>query len=219
MLSQLRAAGSQRVHLVSYMGSLQGSKSAVAIRTSLVAACKAAPSELCTSDASATGSGASVTREGEQKTAASLRLKRRSVFCLEPPGYSPPRKSMVDSILCGCIPVFFFRPRQYDRYLPLFMAEWAPNATVRIPPQTKGVDVLRRLAEMPPEAVAAMQATIASHAHRLVYSLGEEPAFPSAFPPLGGAAAEPGGYVGGDALDTLLEALRDLHPRSPVQLP
>ena len=31
----------------------------------------------------------------------------RSVFCLQPPGDSPTRKSFYDSILCGCIPVIF----------------------------------------------------------------------------------------------------------------
>lgn len=36
---------------------------------------------------------------------------RRSIFCLQPPGDSPTRKSFYDSILSGCIPVLFT-----DRY-------------------------------------------------------------------------------------------------------
>ena len=39
--------------------------------------------------------------------AQALKIKRNSVFCLEPPGYSAVRRSMIDSILSGCIPVLF----------------------------------------------------------------------------------------------------------------
>ena len=38
---------------------------------------------------------------------ATVQWMRRSVFCLQPPGDSPTRKSIYDGILCGCIPVFF----------------------------------------------------------------------------------------------------------------
>ena len=41
-----------------------------------------------------------------------VRWMRESVFCLQPPGDSPTRKSIYDGILCGCIPVFFQDPHQ-----------------------------------------------------------------------------------------------------------
>jgi xyloglucan galactosyltransferase MUR3 len=41
---------------------------------------------------------------------------RRSVFCLQPPGDQPNRKSVVDSLLLGCIPVLFHEA-QLD-YIP-----------------------------------------------------------------------------------------------------
>jgi hypothetical protein len=48
---------------------------------------------------------------GRQRTALNisqyLALYRRSVFCLSPPGDSPTRKGLFDSILSGCIPVVF----------------------------------------------------------------------------------------------------------------
>ena len=38
---------------------------------------------------------------------ANLALKQQSIFCLEPAGDTPSRKSIVDSITLGCIPVTF----------------------------------------------------------------------------------------------------------------
>ena len=38
---------------------------------------------------------------------ASLLDKQRAVFCLEPSGDSPDRKSVSDDVAMGCIPVFF----------------------------------------------------------------------------------------------------------------
>uniref|UniRef100_A0A1J3H8V3 Xyloglucan galactosyltransferase KATAMARI1-like protein n=1 Tax=Noccaea caerulescens TaxID=107243 RepID=A0A1J3H8V3_NOCCA len=39
-----------------------------------------------------------------------------SVFCLQPPGDTPTRKSTFDSILAGCIPVFFHPDSVYNQY-------------------------------------------------------------------------------------------------------
>ncbi|VVB07369.1 unnamed protein product [Arabis nemorensis] len=39
-----------------------------------------------------------------------------SVFCLQPPGDTPTRRSTFDSILAGCIPVFFNRDSVYNQY-------------------------------------------------------------------------------------------------------
>ncbi|KAF5452079.1 hypothetical protein F2P56_027114 [Juglans regia] len=40
-----------------------------------------------------------------------------SVFCLQPPGDSFTRRSTFDSILAGCIPVFFHKDSAYSQYL------------------------------------------------------------------------------------------------------
>jgi len=39
-----------------------------------------------------------------------------SVFCLQPPGDTPTRRSTFDSILAGCIPVFFSVDSVYNQY-------------------------------------------------------------------------------------------------------
>jgi hypothetical protein len=53
-----------------------------------------------------------------QPTHTSLPLYCRSIFCFQPPGDMPTRKSVFDSILCGCIPVFF------NRLTASLMYEW-----------------------------------------------------------------------------------------------
>ncbi|CAN1780553.1 Probable xyloglucan galactosyltransferase GT12 [Linum perenne] len=46
-----------------------------------------------------------------------MRVFQDSVFCLQPPGDSPTRRSIFDSILAGCIPVFFHPFSAYGQYL------------------------------------------------------------------------------------------------------
>lgn len=36
-----------------------------------------------------------------------MRVKRHSTFCLEPPGYGDERKAIVDALTLGCSPVLF----------------------------------------------------------------------------------------------------------------
>ncbi|XP_074293697.1 xyloglucan galactosyltransferase MUR3-like [Silene latifolia] len=45
-----------------------------------------------------------------------MKLFQRSVFCLQPPGDSYTRRSAFDSILAGCIPVFFHPASAYVQY-------------------------------------------------------------------------------------------------------
>ncbi|XVE81240.1 hypothetical protein DITRI_Ditri15bG0047400 [Diplodiscus trichospermus] len=46
-----------------------------------------------------------------------MRLFQSSVFCLQPPGDSLTRRSTFDSILAGCIPVFFHPGSAYSQYV------------------------------------------------------------------------------------------------------
>ncbi|KAM7277826.1 hypothetical protein ACFE04_004960 [Oxalis oulophora] len=46
-----------------------------------------------------------------------IKLFESSIFCLQPPGDSPTRRSTFDSILAGCIPVFFHPGSAYAQYL------------------------------------------------------------------------------------------------------
>ena len=46
-----------------------------------------------------------------------MRVFKSSVYCLQPPGDSYTRRSIFDSILAGCIPVFFHPGTAYAQYL------------------------------------------------------------------------------------------------------
>ncbi|KAJ8756210.1 hypothetical protein K2173_024757 [Erythroxylum novogranatense] len=46
-----------------------------------------------------------------------VKVFRDSVFCLQPPGDSPTRRSTFESILSGCIPVFFDPGSAYTQYI------------------------------------------------------------------------------------------------------
>eukprot|EP00122_Pirum_gemmata_P019120 Pgem_evm1s17907 len=47
-----------------------------------------------------------------------IKRKSNTIFCLEPGGDTPQRKSIIDSIAAGCIPVFFgdIVPEHYYQY-------------------------------------------------------------------------------------------------------
>ena len=109
------------------------------------------------------------------------KLLRESVFCLQPPGDMPTRKSVFDSILSGCIPVLFH---------PLtarLMYEWHwgqqlweeiavnfdSNADSHLLVDNKA-DMVARLIDLfrnDPQAVAKRQARLREMAHQLQYSL------------------------------------------------
>ena len=48
--------------------------------------------------------------------ASALGMYRNSIFCLNPPGDSPTRKGLFDSLLAGCIPVVFDKYTLEDQY-------------------------------------------------------------------------------------------------------
>ncbi|PQP95569.1 putative xyloglucan galactosyltransferase GT17 [Prunus yedoensis var. nudiflora] len=45
-----------------------------------------------------------------------MRVMTRSQFCLQAPGDTPTRRSTFDSVLAGCVPVFFSRHTAYSQY-------------------------------------------------------------------------------------------------------
>ena len=179
--------------LVTFTGSLRGLPQSVRMRKALVLQCARVPNSVCVSHVAArfplVEHAQRAASDDETATLRrALRLKRRAVFCLEPTGFSPPRKSIIDSVLSGCIPVLFYQPAQYRGLMPFFFGGWGANASVRVPPDkllNGGLDVIQLLSDIPSARVREMQRTIATHAHRLVYGLGAR-------------------GVPGDAIDTLL---------------
>ncbi|KAJ8770986.1 hypothetical protein K2173_022887 [Erythroxylum novogranatense] len=72
-----------------------------------------------------------------------MKLFQSSVFCLQPPGDSMTRRSIFDSILAGCIPVFFhpgsgyvqyiwYFPKDHNQYSVFISAKKVRNQKVRI---------------------------------------------------------------------------------------
>jgi len=188
-------AGEGRSHLVCFTGSLRGQPQSVALRKRLVRGCEAQSARVCAAHVTehfpimAPEDAQGVERSNMRKA---LRLKLHSTFCLEPPGYSPPRKSSIDSMLSGCIPVWFYSDDEFDALWPFHLGGldgWGANASVRVPLARAldgSIDVLRLLQDIPQQKVHSMRAVLAENAHRFVYGVGPYP---------------------GDAIDTMLNAL------------
>ena len=178
-----------RTHTISYVGSTKGSPPNARLRTLLKKACAA--EKACF-----------VGRP--RGTVENLKVKFRSTFCLEPGGYGGLRKSMVDSILMGCIPVFFMRRLECEHLWPFHWgrADWYNTSAVNIDFERRtakggggesadsAVWVLELLKAIPARRVRAMQASLAAHAPAFSYGAG--------------------GRVPGDAVDRTLRGLRAL---------
>jgi hypothetical protein len=135
---------------------------------------------------------------GDQMVLSTLRLRSRSLFCLEPVGLNPGRKSQIDAILSGCIPVLVFPRQVYDSFLS-YHFRWREHASVHIEPDDilQGrVDLREKLVGLNASGAArSMQRAIARHARSLVYSID--------------------GAMPGDAVDTLVRALPDALDQPP----
>ena len=96
---------------------------------------------------------------------------QKSVFCLQPPGDSPTRKSFYDAIIAGCIPVIF--PPASHVYYPFESEINYDNLTVQIPENilsTNVKEILPTLAKIPTEEITAKQLYIQNVIHKLQYS-------------------------------------------------
>jgi hypothetical protein len=174
-----------RPWLMSYGGSTEGTPEAARLRKLLVRKCAEYHAQSNTSCRLETHK-IMVTR-----LAAALQAKRESVFCLEPPGFGQHRKSQVDALTLGCIPVLFTTEATARSLWPHHWGGWRKNSSVTLDPQrvlNGGLDVLEHLRAIPAERVRHMQRTIAQNAHRMHYGLDDTP---------------------GDALELLLRALAD----------
>lgn len=105
-----------------------------------------------------------------------ISTKMKSIYCLEPGGDSPWRKSLYDSITSGCIPVIFSK---YNLLVSPW--HWGPlvhNASVYIDAQrliSGEVNLIEELQSISKERRKAMQRTISELGHALQYSLDDYP--------------------------------------------
>ncbi|PWA92410.1 exostosin family protein [Artemisia annua] len=100
-----------------------------------------------------------------------MKMFQSSVFCLQPPGDSFTRRSAFDSILAGCILVFFHPNSfyaQYTWYLPknyttysVFIAE----DDIR-----KNVSIEQRLSQIDPQKINMMREEVINLIPRLIYA-------------------------------------------------
>eukprot|EP00966_Prymnesium_polylepis_P299189 6913098-Prymnesium_polylepis.1 len=93
---------------------------------------------------------------------------------MQPTGDAVSRKGVIDALLLGCIPVLF-HPGQAAQW-PSHWGSWQPHASILLngsAVERGTLDPVAALAAVPPERVAAMQATIAARAHTMQYSTAD----------------------------------------------
>ncbi|KAG8370843.1 hypothetical protein BUALT_Bualt13G0025500 [Buddleja alternifolia] len=101
-----------------------------------------------------------------------MQMFQGSVFCLQPQGDSYTRRSAFDSMLAGCIPVFFHPGSAYTQYtwhLPKNYSQYSvfiPEGDILM----KNVSIEQRLREISMEKVKEMREAVINLIPRLVYA-------------------------------------------------
>ncbi|GKV01703.1 hypothetical protein SLEP1_g14242 [Rubroshorea leprosula] len=101
-----------------------------------------------------------------------MQMFQSSLFCLQPQGDSYTRRSAFDSMLAGCIPVFFHPGSAYTQYtwhLPKNYSTYSvfiPEDDIR----KRNVSIEERLRQISPEQVKIMRENVINLIPRLVYA-------------------------------------------------
>ncbi|KAK5819182.1 xyloglucan galactosyltransferase MUR3 [Gossypium arboreum] len=101
-----------------------------------------------------------------------MQMFQSSLFCLQPQGDSYTRRSAFDSMLAGCIPVFFHPGSAYTQYtwhLPKNFTTYSvfiPEDDIR----KRNVSIEERLSQISPEQVKIMRETVINLIPRLIYA-------------------------------------------------
>ncbi|XP_040384437.1 xyloglucan galactosyltransferase KATAMARI1 homolog [Oryza brachyantha] len=138
--------------------------SARSIRGELIAQCRA--SSVCSLMECADGP------KNKCGSAASyMKIFQSSTFCLQPQGDSYTRKSAFDSMLAGCIPVFFHPGTAYVQYtwhLPKNHADYSVYISEHDVRNNASIE--ERLRRIPPATVERMRETVISLIPTVVYA-------------------------------------------------
>jgi xyloglucan galactosyltransferase MUR3 len=124
-----------RPHLFSFIGARRKNHSASAIRDQVIEQCLESP-QCKLLECGAYGGKC-------RSPVGVMSLFQNSIFCMQPPGDSYTRRSTFDSMLAGCIPVFFhhktaheqykwYLPRDYTKYSVYIPEDAVRNGTVKI---------------------------------------------------------------------------------------
>ncbi|PIN14953.1 Acetylglucosaminyltransferase EXT1/exostosin 1 [Handroanthus impetiginosus] len=139
---QLKVIKSERENLVSFAGA-DRPDSPESIRSVLI--------EQCTSTSNGECKFLNCSSGQCDKPESIIELFMSSEFCLQPPGDSPTRKSVFDSLVSGCIPVLFDPMTVYYQY-PWHFQEDRDKYSVFIDKEDvrkKSVNVVERLMKIP----------------------------------------------------------------------
>ncbi|KAL2900308.1 Xyloglucan galactosyltransferase MUR3 [Bienertia sinuspersici] len=101
-----------------------------------------------------------------------MKMFQSSLFCLQPQGDSYTRRSAFDSMLAGCIPVFFHPGSAYTQYtwhLPKNFSTYSVFISEN-DVRKKNFSIEERLQEIPPEQVAIMRETVINLIPKLIYA-------------------------------------------------
>ncbi|XP_078448106.1 exostosin family protein [Wolffia australiana] len=101
-----------------------------------------------------------------------VRPMLRSVFCLQPPGQTPTRRSTFDAIVAGCIPVFFQEDSAQTQYAWHLPEEEFPQFSVLIPKEdvvAGGISIAETLLAVPQAEIRRMREKLLQLAPRVVY--------------------------------------------------
>lgn len=101
-----------------------------------------------------------------------MKVFESSVFCLQPPGDSYTRRSIFDSLLAGCIPVFFHPGTAYSQYtwhLPKNRTKYSVYIPVREVKQWN-VNVEKVLLGIPESEVVAMREEVIKLVPSIIYA-------------------------------------------------
>ena len=150
----------ERPYLMSYAGSRKGD---VAVRRLVADYCnRSSGSKTCLMPSS-------------MKTVEVAFVKMKSVFCLEPAGDTPFRRSIADSAALGCIPVLMNNVS--DLTGNLVWDDWREQSRVLLPRDeliAGRLDLGKALARLPRARVALMQHTLWLHARKLQVSYDDD---------------------------------------------
>ncbi|CAN4086308.1 unnamed protein product [Withania somnifera] len=101
-----------------------------------------------------------------------MKLFQSSIFCLQPSGDSFTRRSTFDSILAGCIPVFFTPASAYVQYIWHLPKDYT-KYSVLIPEddvRKKKVSIEKVLSKIPGQQVTAMREEVIKLISNVVYA-------------------------------------------------
>ncbi|GMI70523.1 hypothetical protein like AT4G13990 [Hibiscus trionum] len=101
-----------------------------------------------------------------------MRVFKSSVFCLQPPGDSYTRRSIFDSILAGCIPVFFHPGTAYAQYiwhLPKNHTQYSVYIPVKDLREWK-INLNETLVRIPEDRILALREEVIKLIPKVVYA-------------------------------------------------